>query len=311
MRVRVLDLDGSITAQPGLLRLHHPDLIDLRGWGPALRLACPWRRFYRFERALDRRLRSEDEGPALSFYGSGDFHHVSLALLRRLHGPFNLLVLDKHPDWMRGVPLLHCGTWLYHAARLPQVRQIFHVGGETDFDNAYRWLAPTPQLHSGKIVVIPAVRTFRAGFWRHVEHAPLRREPATRAGVARLEALLWPYRDSLRRVPLYISVDKDVLMLPEAVVNWDSGLLRMDEVSEVVQAFCRAAGQRLAGADVVGDWSQVRTRGWFSGMLDRTEHPALDVEPYDASRRNQQANLTLASLLTRGAAVPREAATAA
>jgi hypothetical protein len=85
----------------------------------------------------------------------------------------------------------------------------------------------------------------------------------------------------------------------------------MDEVSEVVQAFCRAAGQRLAGADVVGDWSQVRTRGWFSGMLDRTEHPALDVEPYDASRRNQQANLTLASLLTRGAAVPREAATAA
>jgi hypothetical protein len=46
-------------------------------------------------------------------------------------------------------------------------------------------------------------------------------------------------------------------------------------------------------------------------MLDRTEHPALDVEPYDASRRNQQANLTLASLLTRGAAVPREAATAA
>jgi hypothetical protein len=293
---RVLDLDGSITTQPRLLRTYAPQVVDLRGWGPRLRLACPWRRFHRFERALDRQLGSDE--PALTFYGSGDFHHLSLALVRRLRQPCNLLVVDKHPDWMRGVPLVHCGTWLYHAARLPHVRQVFHVGGETDFDNAYRWLAPTPLLRSGRIVVFPAARTFRAGFWRRLEHTPLRHEPTGHVSVSRLEALLWPYREALKRYPLYVSIDKDVLVAPQAAVNWDSGLLLLDEVQTVVQAFCRAAGQRLLGADIVGDWSAVQTAGWLGWLLDRTEHPALVVDARAASRLNQQANLALAGLLS-------------
>jgi len=84
----------------------------LRSWGPRLRLACSRRRFARFERSLARELGSaRDLEPGLTLYGSGDFHHVSLALLRRLEGPFNLLMLDKHPDWMRGLPFAHCGEW--------------------------------------------------------------------------------------------------------------------------------------------------------------------------------------------------------
>src|SRR5207245_2357963 len=113
---------------------------------------------------------AHDAAPSLTFVGSGDFHHVSLALVRRQPGPINLLVLDNHPDWMRGVPVLHCGTWLSHAVRLPQVRTVFHVGGEVDFDNAYSWLAPWPELRSGKIVVLPAVRRFRGARWGRVRH---------------------------------------------------------------------------------------------------------------------------------------------
>jgi hypothetical protein len=311
MQMRVLDVDGSVTSQPGLLRLHRPEVIDMRGWGPGLRLACPWRRFHRFERALDRRLGPDVEPPTLTFYGSGDFHHLSLALLRRQRGPINLLVLDKHPDWMRGVPLLHCGTWLYHAARLPQVQRVFHVGGETDFDNAYRWLAPTPLLRSGKIVVIPAVRSFNTGFWRRLEHSPLRREPAGRVSIARLEALLWPHRDALRSCPLYVSLDKDVMTEADATVNWDSGHLRLNEVRDIMQAFARAAGQRLAGMDIVGDWSPVRTHGWLANLLDRTEHPALAIDAHEAMRRNQGVNLTLASLWSHAESAPLQVARAA
>src|SRR5581483_4494910 len=93
----------------------------------------------------------------------GDFHHVSLALVRRIMTPFNLLVLDKHPDWMRGIPFLHCGTWLRHALRLPGLQRVFHCGGETDFDNGYRWLAPWPEIRAGRVVAFPARRRFRWG----------------------------------------------------------------------------------------------------------------------------------------------------
>src|SRR5207253_9812558 len=99
-----------------------------------------------------------DAAPSLAFLGSGDFHHLPLALLRRINQPINLLVFDNHPDWMRGVPFLHCGTWLNHAAALPQVQYIFHVGGNVDFDNRFRWLAPWRCLRAGKIHVFPAVR---------------------------------------------------------------------------------------------------------------------------------------------------------
>src|ERR1700676_5376565 len=160
MDVRILDLDGALTAQQAVTN-GRQIIHGAREWGPRVRLACSFPRFRRFEQALSGLLGGEcDASPHLTFYGSGDFHHVSLALVRRLEGPFNLLVLDNHPDWMRGVPLLHCGTWLYHAARLPQVRRIFHVGGEVDFDNYYRWTAPWQLLRRRRITVLPAVRRF-------------------------------------------------------------------------------------------------------------------------------------------------------
>ena len=77
-------------------------------------------------------------------------------------------MLDNHPDWMRGVPFLHCGTWLRHASLLPMARRIFHVGGEVDFDNSYRWMAPWRELREGRITPFPAYRRFRRGAWAGV-----------------------------------------------------------------------------------------------------------------------------------------------
>ena len=168
MRVRVLDLDGSVTMQHKLLHAQQPEVLSFRGWGPRLRLACRWGRFQRFERALKRRLPwPGPREPYLTFIGSGDFHHVSLALLRQQREPFNLLVLDKHPDWMWGVPVLHCGTWLLHAAHLPTVKRVFHLGGEVDFDNGYRWLAPWSMIRSGIRMLIPngSAAFTRVGFF--------------------------------------------------------------------------------------------------------------------------------------------------
>src|SRR5262249_23968060 len=141
--------------------------------------------------------------PVVHFVGSGDFHHVSLALLGRLRGPVNLLVVDNHPDWVRGVPLLHCGTWLAHAADLAHVGRIFHVGGEVDFDNAYAWLAPWDRLRAGRIVVWPACRQFTGSQWADVPHTPLRQAPGVRADRERIDSLLDPYRGELRERPLY------------------------------------------------------------------------------------------------------------
>ena len=300
MDVRILDLDGGLTAQKTLSQAAQV-IHGVREWGPRVRLACSFPRFRRFEESLSDQLGGEtDASPHLTFYGSGDFHHVSLALVRRLPQPFNLLVLDNHPDWMRGVPFLHCGTWLRHASLLPNVGRIFHVGGEVDFDNAYRWMAPWRQLRDGRITVIPAFRRFRRGAWDRVPHESLRPSPFAHATRARVEELLRPHRDELAKRPLYISLDKDVMASAESVVNWDSGVLGMKEVGAVLDGFTAAAGGRLAGMDVVGDWSPVQAEGWFRKLFQWTMHPPLSIDPGYAQRVNQQLNLRL--LAERGAA---------
>jgi hypothetical protein len=295
MEVRVLDLDGSLSGPFGLTS--GGAAVPLRSWGPRLRLGCSFAAFRRFEANLARDLGPTDAGPALSFTGSGDFHHVSLALLRRLRTPFNLLVLDNHPDWMRGLPFLHCGTWLYHASGLPLCRHIFHVGGDVDFDNHYRWLAPWPALYSGRLTVFPAVRYFRSRAWRRVPHFPLRPLSAEGVTAARLDDLLEPYREELLGLPLYVSLDKDVMTADDAVVNWDSGHLHLPEVLATLTAFLDAAGRNLAGMDIVGDWSPVQARGLFRKALHWTEHPALRIDPQHAALVNGRTNSAILATL--------------
>src|SRR5438874_9136668 len=110
MEIRVLDLDGAVASQTEFVECAS-SLITACKWGPRIRIACSFDSFRRFENALSEKLAYErNHDPALTFFGSGDFHHISLALLRRQAAPFNLVVIDNHPDWMRAVPFLHCGT---------------------------------------------------------------------------------------------------------------------------------------------------------------------------------------------------------
>ena len=161
------------------------------------------------------RVTAEDRSPSYDTLhrSSGDDSSTTatLALLRRLTTPFNLLVLDKHPDWVRGVPLLHCGTWLAHALQLPGLQRVFHVGGDLDFDNGYRWLAPWHEVRSGRVVVLPAFRRYERGRWATLPHETLRPHPDTPATPERFDELLTPYRADLANVPLYVTIDKDAL----------------------------------------------------------------------------------------------------
>ena len=287
--VRILDLDGAVVPQAKFLDHLRTEWTSALDWGPYLRLACSFSYFRKFESWL------HDQGAntnhLVTLYGSGDFHHVTLALIRRIREPFNLLVLDKHPDWMRGVPFLHCGTWLRHALRMPTLKHVFHCGGELDFDNVYRWLAPWPDLSSGRIVVFPAARRFSRGRWAGLSVHPLQRSSGTVAEV--LADALPTYGDTLRQHPLYVSIDKDVLCFEDAAVNWDSGLLRLGDVVTILQAFLSASDGRLVGADVLGDWSPIRLSGWLNRLCDRIDHPSPAHDPLEAAERNGKANAAL------------------
>lgn len=257
MRPAVLDFDRSVKRLPGELRV---DLGHLEG---EIRYGCAVATLDRLQQTLERALPRD----CVAFLGSGDFHHVSVPLIRRLsaRGPLHVVVLDNHPDNMRFVLGVHCGSWVRQVARLPFVTQVDVVGiTSTDVAGAHlvgNYLAPllrgrvrywcvgVDTSWSGRLGVRQAIRSFESA------KEMLDSFMSQAAG---------------RDCPVYLSVDKDVLRREVVRTNWDQGVLTDDDVMMVAS---RLSGH-IVGADVTGDVSAVRHPYGWKRVLS-----ALDAQP--------------------------------
>ena len=258
----VLDFDGSVGALPGAL------VLSLGAWQERIRFGCNMRTFADFSRALDRSLPGSY---GTVFVGSGDFHHVSHALIARraADGMFKVVVLDNHPDNMRFAFGIHCGSWVRHVAALPRVSHV-HVLGITSRDVAavHAWENYLAPLRNGKLT------NWCIGVdtgW------------AARLGLSdrflsfdSTAKMLDRFTESVRHdpTPVYLTIDKDVLSPAVARTNWDQGCMSEQEMMETI-AQCRG---RLIGSDITGDVSSYRYRTWWKRWLS-----AIDRQP-DVSR---------------------------
>ena len=165
MELRILDLDGSVTAQHGLQPLttanRRKRRIRERAFAsPSHSLASG-----NSNAASKRCSVPVNDTPALTLYGSGDFHHVTLALLRRLTTPFNLLVLDKHPDWATA------------AKAFPRRPRVFFEEWNDPLISGIQWVEELIEIAGGD-VIFPELRSCGKAQDRVVESAEVaRRNP--------------------------------------------------------------------------------------------------------------------------------------
>ena len=275
---RLIDLDGSLAGLDGVN-------VDARAWEEAVRFGCGmgvWRRFADF---LDAALAPEQ---ALTFFGSGDFHHVSHLLLRQLPAtqPVDVVVLDNHPDNMRFPFGIHCGSWVAHAARLPQVRHI-HVLGITSADIAAgsAWENHLWPLLRNKVSYWSTGVDVTWSQWLWMGHAV--------RSFADLDGLLDAFgrHQSAQQTPVYLSIDKDVLA-PEVVhTNWDQGRMTLAQLDRLIDAL----PPRLAGADVTGEVSSYvyrsRWKRWMSARDEQVPVPASQLAAWQAAQNELNRHL--------------------
>ncbi|HJW26816.1 MAG TPA: hypothetical protein VJ576_18100 [Rhodocyclaceae bacterium] len=254
----VLDLDGSLRCLEGA------QVLPLGTWQEDIRFGCGAAVWKRFEGHLRERL-PEDHGTV--FLGSGDYHHLSHLLLKRLGpaGPFDLVVLDNHPDNMRFPFGIHCGSWVRHAARLPWIRTIHVVGiCSDDVGRGHAWENHLLPLYRGRVRYWTiGVDT---GWARAVGLAKAFRSFA--GGGELVDAFV--AAQAGESIPVYLSIDKDVLAPEVARTNWDQGRLDLDQVGRVIESL---AG-RLVGSDITGEVSIHRYRTPWKRWLS-----ALDRQP--------------------------------
>ncbi|MCF7751055.1 hypothetical protein KQ945_09890 [Bacillus subtilis subsp. subtilis] len=280
----ILDLDGSV------LPLPQARAIALPHWHDPLRFACRHATLARFGKEV---LAAVPATPGTVLLGSGDFHHLSLVLLRRLSArpPFQLVVLDNHPDNMRFPFGMHCGSWVNAAAALPQVSHV-HVLGITspDIGRRHAWENHWSPLWRGRLTYW--CMDVEVG-WAHAlgMGAAFRRFPHPQALLAAFAA-----EQAATPRPTYLSIDKDVLAEDVARSNWDQGRFQLADVQAVIDAL-RTGG--LVGSDITGDVSLARYRSRFKRWLSALDgQPQIDPATLPAwQRRHQQVNAQLLAAL--------------
>jgi arginase family enzyme len=202
--------------------------------------------------------------PAFVVYGSGDFHHLAAALMRKLPSrPFNIVSFDNHPDWDVRPPHWACGGWMKRALELP------HLG------RAVVWGCGNFELN------FPA-RIFGS---RRVEvHAWAERYP----NLGRMTPGNWrsqfvEFAESMRDRDVYVTVDMDCLREQDAITNWENGLFSAGDVAWAI-ASLRSRANVIAG-DVCGAYSSPVYERRKQRFAAEWEHPK--VTPPDPERAKQ------------------------
>ena len=294
---RILDLDGSLTAQPELLK-RAAIAATARELGPHLRYLCTQRALKRFAAWLDHSRRHQ-----LTFYGSGDFHHLTAVLLGQFRAPLSVVVFDQHPDWDITSPLPCCGSWVNAALRLPHVRKIVVIGaGAEDLGGHHLLRGNVTALRNGKLEIYPASFSRSQTLSRRARRLRCARQSGGLVEWKTVAQMGW--NDLLNHIiaglptrQIYVSVDKDCLTSQNAISNWDAGELELDDVCAAIERLGRE--RQIIGADVTGEWSAGAPASPLFRAVSRADHPKLKTPSIEELARNQNTNLRLLDAFSR------------
>ncbi|MEO8778304.1 MAG: hypothetical protein ABI389_06490 [Rhodanobacter sp.] len=272
----VLDIDRSVGVLEGGL------VLPLEHWQEALRFGCSLATMRRFGAVLDELLPA-DHGTVLM--GSGDFHHLSWPLIARQpvdqHKPFQVVVLDNHPDNMRFPFGVHCGSWVRKVALLPQVSHV-HVLGITSHDIG--------SGHAWENYLAPLWRR-KLSYWSiGVDTGWARRFGVEHAfhGFDSPDALVDAFAEFQRTQtsPSYLSIDKDAFAPEVAHTNWDQGRLLLPHALALIGSLSHG----LIGSDINGEVSYYRYRSWWKRRLSALDQqPAIDPAELEGWQAQQHA----------------------
>lgn len=180
-------------------------------------------------------------GPeGMHFLDSGNYHYLTKIWLELVKEPFELLVFDHHTDMQRPAfgGILSCGGWIREALETnPNLKHVVLVGPpEAAMEETKKELSEDGEELLKKITWISEEK-----FLENEENSD------------QILQICGTLKNSgeAEDLPLYLSIDKDVLMESEGKTNWDQGKVSLNQVLEFVKYYTER--KRLIGVDVCGE----------------------------------------------------------
>ena len=165
-------------------------------------------------------------GKGLHFIDSGNYHYMTRLWLEKLQIPFRLLVFDNHTDMQPPAfgGLLSCGGWIAASLEeLPLLQEVILVGPD---EEAYTQVEPDLQQ---KVLF-------------------LSREKLSTMTTEEKEGF---FNNLSEDLPLYVSVDKDVLCKGDASTTWSQGDMHLSVLMSFLELVLER--QNILGMDVCGE----------------------------------------------------------
>lgn len=179
--------------------------------------------------------RMKDTSPhGLHFIDSGNYHYISRFFTDKIQEPFTLVVFDHHPDMQPPLfeRMLTCGDWVKSVIDTNRNVDKVVLVGTSD-----KLIESIPKEYADRIVCFPESQLHDRQAWE-------------------------TFYDLHFRLPIYISIDKDVLSPADDKTNWDQGATTLTQLKRLVGTLLRH--NRLIGVDICGECDYS-----IRGLLDR------------------------------------------
>ncbi|MBQ1310704.1 MAG: arginase [Blautia sp.] len=169
----------------------------------------------------------------IHFLDSGNYHYMSRLWMEKAENPFQLAVLDHHTDMQPPVfgGLLSCGGWVASSAEeLSLLQSVLLIGPPSE-----DFLA-LPEAAREKASLF-GMEDLETENWKRKLHCFLEKE-------------LQP------GLPLYLSLDKDLLSEQVLQTNWGQGTMGKEQLFSILEeilAMASVLGISLAGVDICGE----------------------------------------------------------
>lgn len=302
--IRVLDFDGSVRKQQGLLRKYPHQIVSLGDLAPRSRLWMDKRVRLGISERLDKTKRN-----CVTFLGSGDFHNITPLLLEKFEEPISLIVFDFHPDWDTLPPRFGCGSWVSDALRRKNIVKCLLIGIASD-DLSFPWIQSgnLGSLNNDRLEIYPYAHAPSTVFLRKVpENISLRKKVGflkTRLYWEELRSknLMDFFSPLFSRLPVkdvYVSIDKDCLESRSALTNWEEGRLTLAQLLLILELIKK--NLNIVGVDITGDYSRISVSGRLKSIFSRLDHPkavqADKLSEEAVTRVNEETNLKILKTL--------------
>lgn len=168
----------------------------------------------------------------IHFLDSGNYHYLSKFWLEKIEEPYSLIVFDHHTDMQESAffGMLSCGSWIKEVLEEhPYIKEVCVVGPPKAAIEQCE-----PNLASR--VVFLTQEELETGILEKWQE----------------------FLENEKELPVYLSIDKDVLCLEDARTNWDQGEMKLEEMEKMIKQVFQK--RNVLGADICGENPQDTAR---------------------------------------------------